>query len=268
MQERHHNQDLYFSEQVHTTAQYVLPYISSVHKVSPESKILEIGCGYGGNLKPFLELGCSVSGIDISPSGIQIAREKLSQWEQANKLCLIESDIYKLNAKAVGQFDWVIMRDVIEHIFDQEKFLAHLKQFLNPNAHVFFAFPPWYMPFGGHQQICQSRILSHLPYFHLLPRQLYRNLLNWFKEPSATIQELNDLKTTGVSIERWQRLLKKQGYSIAKKTSYLINPHYQTKFGFTPRKCIAPFSKFYFLRNFFITSCYYIVQVSQAHHQK
>lgn len=266
MQERHQNQDLYFAEQVQTTTRYVLPYISSIYKVSSEVKILEIGCGHGGNLKPFLELGCSVCGVDFNPLHIKIAEEKLSQWQQKNKLRLFESDIYQLNAETIGRFDWVIMRDVIEHIFDQEKFLVHLKQFLKTKAHIFFAFPPWHMPFGGHQQICQSRILSALPYFHLLPRPLYRKILECFKEPSAVIEELNDIKTTGLSIERWENLLKSQGYCVIKKTPFLINPHYQTKFGLTPRKCIAPFSKLYFLRNFFITSCYYVVQPCEVNH--
>lgn len=264
LQERHQNQDLYFSEQVRTTVQYVIPYLSSIRRVSSDSKILEIGCGHGGNMKPFLELGCSVSGIDLNSLHIKIAKKKLNQWEQNGQLCLIESDIYKLNKETVGQFDWVIMRDVIEHIFDQQKFLTHLKQFLNTNAHIFFAFPPWYMPFGGHQQICRSRILSALPYFHLLPRPFYCKLLKWFKEPSVVIQELNDIKNTGLSIEHWEHLLKKQGYCIIKKTLFLINPHYQTKFGLKPRKCLAPFSKFCFLRNFFVTSCYYVIQINKS----
>ena len=35
--------------------------------------ILEIGCGDGGNLLPFAELGCSTTGVDISTGRIKDA---------------------------------------------------------------------------------------------------------------------------------------------------------------------------------------------------
>jgi cyclopropane fatty-acyl-phospholipid synthase-like methyltransferase len=66
MQERHSNRKRYFNEQGLTTAKYVIPYISDLIAITPETTVLEIGCGEAGNLKPFLDMGCRCVGIDIS----------------------------------------------------------------------------------------------------------------------------------------------------------------------------------------------------------
>lgn len=84
-----------------------------------------------------------------------------------DKLTLIAEDIYKVYPDTLPKFDLVVMRDTIEHIPNQKKFLEELKKFLKPNAKVFLAFPPWRMSFGGHQQVCESKFLRLLPYFHL-----------------------------------------------------------------------------------------------------
>ena len=57
MQERHRNRKLYFDEQVQTTERYVIPYIEAVYPLHEGLRVLEIGCGEGGNLKPFLDRG-------------------------------------------------------------------------------------------------------------------------------------------------------------------------------------------------------------------
>ncbi|HMP31544.1 MAG TPA: class I SAM-dependent methyltransferase, partial [Saprospiraceae bacterium] len=66
MHERHKNRDQYFKEQSITTKKYVLPYGNEFMKIDQNTRVLEIGCGKGGNLLPFLELGCSCVGIYIS----------------------------------------------------------------------------------------------------------------------------------------------------------------------------------------------------------
>ena len=69
MQIRHKNREIYFREQAECTQKYVIPYIEQVLCIKPNLRILEIGCGEGGNLKPFLDLGCYCVGIvvDVAP---------------------------------------------------------------------------------------------------------------------------------------------------------------------------------------------------------
>ena len=176
MQKRHADRQLYFNEQSITTQKYVIPFIEKHKPITADSHILEIGCGEGGNIKPFLDLGCQVTGIDINEGQIAIAKEIYSAHPNNKNLTLICEDIYKVT-ELHNKFDIIIIRDVIEHIPNQELFLPFIKRFLNAYGVIFVAFPPWQNPFGGHQQICNNKLLSHLPWFHLLPRPIYKKVL-------------------------------------------------------------------------------------------
>ena len=74
MQIRHKNREIYFREQAECTQKYVIPYIEQVLCIKPNLRILEIGCGEGGNLKPFLDLGCHCVGIDIDVAQLEKAK--------------------------------------------------------------------------------------------------------------------------------------------------------------------------------------------------
>lgn len=262
MQTRHADRKQYFREQSKTTAQYVIPYINQLQKISSQSRILEIGCGEGGNLEPFLDMGCLVTGIDIVQSRITLAHEYLAGHRAYGRLTLICDDIYNRSA-ADGQYDVIIMRDVIEHIHDQEKFMGFVKQFMAPGAVFFLAFPPWYNPFGGHQQIAKSRLLSKMPFFHIMPSMLYRRVLKVFGEGPKTIDDLLEIKQTGITLERFERIVRKENYQIAKRTLYFINPNYEAKFGLKPREQWSVVSAVPFIRNFFVTAGYYALRLQE-----
>jgi ubiquinone/menaquinone biosynthesis C-methylase UbiE len=52
-------------------------YVLKVARPAPGMKVLEVGCGTGTNLALFAERGCEVSGIDLSPSMLDLAKKKL-----------------------------------------------------------------------------------------------------------------------------------------------------------------------------------------------
>jgi len=263
MQQRHYNRKQYFEEQVSTTSKYVIPFIHKDIEVSPEISVLEIGCGEAGNLKPFLDLGCTeVVGIDLSESKIELAREFYSNHPNKQKLKLIAADIYDV-FEELGQFDLIITRDVIEHIHGQEKFMQFSRKLLKPGGKFFLGFPPWYNPFGGHQQICESKLLSRLPYFHLLPKPLYKLLLKSFGESPKKIESLMEIKDTGISIERFENILKKTNYKIDRRQLYFINPNYEVKFNLKPRKQTPLIAHLPFIRNFLTTVGYYLISLEK-----
>ena len=147
----------------------------------------------------------------------------------------------------------------MEHIHDQEKFLQFVKPLLKKDGLFFLGFPPWHNPFGGHQQMCESKILSKLPYFHLLPTVLYKVVLKAFGESPVRIKNLVEIKETGITIERFERILKKTGYNVLSRTLYFINPNYEIKFGLKPRIANKLISSIPYVRNFLITTNYYII---------
>lgn len=141
MQKIHYDQAAYFAAQAYTTQKYVIPFINDFLPVTADTTVLEIGCGQAGNLKPFLDLGCKCVGIDLYEPKINIGREFLSSHPNAANLTLIAEDIYNINGNDF-KFDLVFLRDVIEHIPNQAKFMEHLKTFLKPGGRAFFGFPP------------------------------------------------------------------------------------------------------------------------------
>ncbi len=257
MQKRHRDKQRYFNEQVYTTEKYVIPFIQQEKNVEASLTVLEIGCGEGGNLKPFVKLGCTCVGVDLSQSKIDNGMKFYAGVSNIELICI---DIYDL-PDSFGRFDILIIRDVIEHIHDQGRFMDFVKQFLNQDTMIFVAFPPWQNPFGGHQQMCKSNFLSVLPFFHLLPGFLYKGVLKLFGENDATIRDLLEIKETGISIERFEKLCRKKQYDIRHRTLYFINPNYEVKFGLKPRETYQLLNYVPYLKNFYNTCGYYLIAV-------
>lgn len=258
MFEFHADRKRYFDIQVMNAEKYVIPFIEEKFPVRTGMRVLEIGCGEGGVLKAFVNKGCEGLGVELDTPRIDDALKFLPDDVAAGKIRFVAKDIYLVDIEKdfSGRFDIIVLKDVIEHIHDQPKLIGWMKNFLNPGGIMFFGFPPWYMPFGGHQQMCRSR-LSKLPYIHLLPRSIYRWILKKKKEPVEALMEIRD---TGISIERFEKICRKEGYVFLHKRHYLLNPIYEWKFGWKPRKQAGLIKAIPFFRNFLTTCVYYIIQ--------
>lgn len=262
MQERHKNRKLYFDEQTYTTEKYVIPYIEQCHKVDASTTLLEVGCGEGGNIKPFLDRGCRCVGIDLNKGQIENGKLFFADHPNLSNLTLTYSDIYDIEPADDMLFDIIMLRDVIEHIHNQERFMGFIKRFLKPEGVIFFAFPPWMMPFGGHQQVCNSR-LAKTPWIHLLPRGAYASLMRRCGETEERVADLLEIKETGITLERFERAVRDNGYSILRKTHYFINPNYEIKFHLRPSKVLPVLRSLPYLRDFYTTAGYYVVAASK-----
>ncbi len=224
--------------------------------------MLEIGCGDGGVLLPFWKRGCYCVGIDMSESKIRNAREILSEQLEVGRMVLLTDDIYDVAVDEVfpEKFDLILLKDTIEHVYNQEKLLARLTDYLAPGGRLFLAFPPWRMPFGGHQQITTSRF-GKLPYYHILPRPIYKGMLKIFGEPEARIESLMEIVDTRLSISSFEKKLRGAGWAVEKRELFLLNPIYEFKFGVKPVKQLPVVRSIPFLRDFVTTACYYLARL-------
>jgi len=260
MQERHKNRLQYFNEQRASAEMSVLPYIHKHFTLKPGTRVLEIGCGEAGNLYPFLEIGCECFGVELLETNINNAQQFYAENPLKKHLHLLHKDIYETEPEELGGlFDVIFLRDVIEHIPHQDRFMAHLKKFMTPEGVAFFAFPPWQNPFGGHQQVVENKWLSKTPYLHLLPKKIYAYVLKKGKESEGKINSLLDIKNTGMSIRNFNKIIRKENFYVVEKTHYLINPNYKIKFGLTPRKVWKIF-QIPLLQDFYTTTVYYLLK--------
>lgn len=260
MFEFHKDLSHYFEMNVSNSQEFIVPFINAVKPLQKRMRVLDIGCGEGGVVKPFLDMGLTAVGVELNPDRIKDAKEFLAAHVQNNNISFVSKDIYTPgieNEWGGGKFDLIILKDVIEHIFDQEKLIAHLQTLLKDDGAIFFGFPPWQMPYGGHQQLLRNKYLSKIPYYHLLPMPFYKGILKAAKED---VPNMADIKETGISIERFERIIHKTGYKILKRKHYLLNPIYRYKFGWRPKEQFALLAGIPWVRNFFTTCVYYLIE--------
>ena len=109
MQQRHQNRELYFREQVQTCRRHYIPYLQPFIRITPRTHVLEIGCGEGGNLLPFAQAGCRVTGIDLAAGRIDEAHRFFRQAKAQGTF--IPADILQYTPPAERGFDLILMHD-------------------------------------------------------------------------------------------------------------------------------------------------------------
>jgi len=250
-----------YRQQVENARDYVIPFIEEVLPLQPGMKVMEIGCDAGGVLTACLEKDVFVLGVDLKENAIRKANEFHTDAIQLGKAEFVVQNVYEqaFLDSWKDTFDLIILKDTIEHIPDQERFIPYLIHFLKPSGKIFFGFPPWYMPFGGHQQIARQKLTSKLPYYHLLPKTIYRAFLKNAGETDSVIKALLEIKETGISIERFERIIKNNPLKIEHSTHFLINPIYKYKFGWEPKVQYSLMRGIPYLRNLMTTCVWYVI---------
>lgn len=257
MFEFHKSRKKFYDLQYKTAKEYIIPYLQKTMEISEGTKVCEIGCGEAGVLAAFRELGCDCTGVELQPTREEWAREYHATLDLPGSIELINKNIYDVDPNDPDfKYDIIILKDVIEHIHDQSRFMLVLLSFLRKGGQVFFGFPPWRMPYGGHQQICRSK-LSKLPYLHLLPSGIYRKLLESAGEKPKHVRELIEIKETGIGINRFESIAKQSGFVVLRRKLWFLNPIYKYKFGRGPIAQSSVVGGIPYFRDFFTTAVYY-----------
>jgi ubiquinone/menaquinone biosynthesis C-methylase UbiE len=253
----HNDTDRYFNIQHEDAKSSIIPFIKRSKNIEGK-RVAELGCGEAGILKAFEEVGCKCYGLDLDENKISYAKEK---YEKSEKVSVEVGNALNLKNKFNGKskFDIVILKDTIEHIKDKVGLLGAAKSILKEDGAIFIGFPPWQMPYGGHQQITESK-LGKIPFYHLLPDNIYKSYLEKIGEKNEKIEHLMEISKTGLSISKFEDITKESGLIISDKKYYIINPIYEYKFGLHP---VEQFSFLYnvpWVRNFLTTTAFYLLE--------
>lgn len=92
-------------------------------------KVLDLGCGYGENLKTFADMGASyVRGIDLSKNMLEVAKKTCAGY------CNIELDRLDMAEldKVIGVFDVVVSSLAMHYVNDFKKLCFDVRRLLNP----------------------------------------------------------------------------------------------------------------------------------------
>jgi 2-polyprenyl-3-methyl-5-hydroxy-6-metoxy-1,4-benzoquinol methylase len=109
--------------------------ISLISKFTKKnSKILEIGSGYGFLLKHMKNLGYDITGIEVSAERRKISRK-------ITKAPILSININDENFPVSKKFDMILLFQVLEHISTPIKFLSNIQKFMKPNAKIIIEVP-------------------------------------------------------------------------------------------------------------------------------
>ncbi len=263
MFEFHTDKTRYFEMQRRTAAEYVLPLVAEFLQPGAR-RVLEVGCAEAGVLQAFLDAGFTGVGIELEESRAQTARKFLAKAIESGQVSIRTDNIYEVEPSDFGPagFDVIVLKDVIEHIPQQERMIPRLAEFLAPGGLIFFGFPPWQMPFGGHQQIAKSKWVTRVPWLHLLPKTLYASYIRRAGELPHIQDELADIRSTRISLERFEAIVKASNLSVSRRKLWFFNPIYALKFGVAAKALPAWLAAIPVLRNFYTTAAFYVVTAS------
>lgn len=110
--------------------------IVALLKTDQSSAVLELGCGAGGTGAATLAAGKAgrYVGIELSESAAALARDRLTE--------VVVGDVGELDlARFQGQFDALIVSEVLEHLTDPWGVLRRLGQCLKPGAMIYASSP-------------------------------------------------------------------------------------------------------------------------------
>ena len=114
-----------------------LAYIDKHCSGLAEKMVLDIGCG-GGILAESMALrGATVTGIDMAPAPLQVARMHL--LESGAEVDYRQIPAEELAAQQPGQWDVVTCMELLEHVPDPAALIQACKQLAKPGGHVFFS---------------------------------------------------------------------------------------------------------------------------------
>ncbi len=114
----------------HMHRHFMPPIFSLCGRIGAGTRVLDVGCGNGSAAGQFLARGCSVVGIDLSESGIEIARRSYPK----GRFEVLPADDQLLGRLSEPPFDIVVSTEVIEHLYAPRGYAQGCFEALKPGG--------------------------------------------------------------------------------------------------------------------------------------
>ncbi len=218
----------YFAYELAIGRDYLGPLLLSRGVDLQGKRVLDVGCGYGGVLEGLL---ChfpqmQAVGLDRDEAMIGSGRARA-----ASNLDLRAGDFFEFTETP---YDFLLLRDVLEHIGDYGAALHKAKALLKPQGKLFASFAPFGGPFGGHQHN-GTGLFSRLPWVHCLPPRLFWKGLsvrgNSYKGSAALSEDMRSVFATRLSVAGFDRACRLARLRPIWQRFFLSRPEYRKKFG-------------------------------------
>src|SRR5262245_37292247 len=206
----------------------LIPLLERQHIDLAGKSVLDAGCGYGGFLSALREKFSLKEplGIDLDREMIRIGQEKCPR-----DICLQEGDFFRIED---GKYNFILMRDVLEHMGDVAGALEKAAGRLLPGGTIYVSFAPFFSPFGGHQHNGEG-FFSNVPWLQCLPKTWIRRLLrlqgNSYKSVWELEADIDGVLRTRLTLAGFRSKLPKANLRLKYFRQYIVRPDYRIKFG-------------------------------------
>ena len=244
----------YLRYQETLASSYYIPYLKKNNIELENKKILEIGCGNGGFIKAFSRYSKNCTGFDI----------KNLNWND-DKVKYLHLNIFDkdFNSHISEKFDIIILRDVIEHIDNNlnSSLFEKLESLSNKKTVILITFPPFYSPFGLHQQALLSSFFRYIPFLSLVPKVIMKMIFCFRR--NKNIDEMVSLYDTKMTIKSFYRLINKFSYKVINEKFFHIRPSHELRYGFRIRESKLLY-KIPLIRELLITGTIFLISKRES----
>jgi SAM-dependent methyltransferase len=224
---------LYFDYEYRIGTEVVLPWLSQ--RMSLERLVVaDFGCHQGGVLQALRDRAgiAEGRGFELNPRAVAA-----SPFDQSERFTLEVRDVLALPDDP--KYDLVLVRDVLEHVPQYDRFLRHVRASLAPDGRAFISFPPYWSPFGGHQMYA-ANWPRMTPYLHWLPSSVFWRLLdlrdNEYMNSADTLDDMRSVRATRLTVAGAERAFARAGLRIADVDYFVFRPDFRIRYGLRPRR--------------------------------
>ncbi|MBS0557317.1 MAG: bifunctional 2-polyprenyl-6-hydroxyphenol methylase/3-demethylubiquinol 3-O-methyltransferase UbiG [Proteobacteria bacterium] len=101
------------------------------------ARVLDVGCGGGILSESLARVGANVTGIDLAPRVLEVAR--LHLHESGVQVDYREISVESLAAESSGTFDAITCMELLEHVPDPGSVVGACASLLKPGGHLFLS---------------------------------------------------------------------------------------------------------------------------------
>jgi 2-polyprenyl-6-hydroxyphenyl methylase/3-demethylubiquinone-9 3-methyltransferase len=123
--------------------------IADEFRIEPAWRVLDVGTGKGRFGAFFAERGCRVTGVDLNPDMVGIARETASRLGVSDHFDVVAGSAEDLSAFGEGEFDVVLCMELFDHLPHLDRALSEMARRLKPDGHFLFTYVPSESLYGG-----------------------------------------------------------------------------------------------------------------------
>ena len=250
----------YWHYQYRLGKDYLVPLLRNWGVELQGAWVLDIGCAEGGVLVAFCEAGARCTGLEISQERAKIGRSLLPETCKG-EVSFVVGDFHHAPLMLSQRTpDLILLRDVFEHLENKLRVMADLRRLMGRQTRLLITFPPFFSPFGGHQQMLRGP-LRKVPYFHALPGPLWRLARAYIRRYDANpgfLAEMEKLRNHRISIGAFEKMLRFYGLRVERAQFYLMRPSHKLRYGW-PVISANRLGRVPWLREFLISGAFFLI---------